>query len=142
MIAAALIEEMEVEQVADLVIDQNFFWEEMPLQYNGQPAEGVWIVTRGGNADNSIKGLNLQSTLDIYVAFNNKPKTEAIHQAIRDWLSKTKFFCKLSGSIGGTTYNFENVRLRPTTTPQNYGSTENGLIVKVASVDVFYDTVN
>lgn len=142
MIAAALIYEMETEQVADLEIDNNFFWEEMPLQKNGQPAQGVWIVTRGGNMDNSIKGLNLASTLDIYVAFSSKAKTEAVHQEIQTWLSKTKYFCKLQGSIGGTTYSFNNIRLRPTTTPQNYGSTENGLIVKVSSVDVFYDVTN
>lgn len=142
MIAYALIAEMEVEQVADLEIDNNLFWEEIPLQKNGKPAQGVWFVTRGGAMDRSVKGLNLQSTIDVYVSFGSKPKTEAVHQAIRQWLSSTKYFCQLSGSLGGITYDFENVRLRPTTTPQNYGSTENGLIVKVASVDVFYDSIN
>lgn len=142
MIAAALIEQMELESVANLTIDKDFFWEEAPLQKNGDPAQGVWIVTRGGGADNSVKGMNLQSTLDIYVGFASKPKTEAVHQAIREWLSKSKYFCKLSGSIGGITYDISNIRLRPTTTPQNYGSTENGVIVKVASVDVFYDITN
>ena len=142
MIAAALIEQMEAESVANLTIDKDFFWEEAPLQKNGDPAEGVWIVTRGGGADNSVKGMNLQSTLDIYVGFASKPKTEAVHQQIREWLSKSKYFCELSGSIGGITYDISNIRLRPTTTPQNYGSTENGVIVKVASVDVFYDITN
>lgn len=142
MIAAALIEQMEAEGVANLTIDKDFFWEEAPLQKNGDPAEGVWIVTRGGGADTSVKGMNLQSTLDIYVGFASKPKTEAVHQQIREWLSKSKYFCNLNGNIGGITYDISNIRLRPTTTPQNYGSTENGVIVKVASVEVFYDITN
>ena len=45
----------------------------------------------------------------------------------------------MSGSVGGTTYKFTNVRIRPATTPENYGATENGLIVKIASADLVYD---
>ena len=42
--------------------------------------------------------------------------------------------------MGGQTMTFYNVRIRPTSTPQNTGATENGDIVKFASIDVIYDT--
>ena len=138
MITLALLKQMVNDNVADLEIDKNLFWEELPLQKDGKPASGVWLVTRGGNAGDA-KGRNQRSTVDFYVALANKPKTEEIHQTILRWIIANPCFCELSGSVGGTTYNFSNVRLRSATTPQNYGATDNGLIVKIASADVIYD---
>ena len=141
MITLALLKQIASDQIANLVIDKNLFWEEMPLQKDGKPASGVWLVTRGGRAGDA-KGRNQRCTVDFYVALANKPKTEAVHQEILKWIIKNPGFCVLSGSVGDTTYQFENVRLRPATTPQNYGATENGLIVKIASAEVIYDLVN
>lgn len=138
MITLALLEQMVQDKVADLTIDKDLFWEEAPLQKDGKPASGVWLVTRGGNAGDA-KGRNLHTTVDFYVTLANKPKTEAVHQRILEWIIASKCFCELSGSVGGTTYAFTNVRVRPTVTPQNFGATENGLIVKIASAEVIYD---
>lgn len=137
MITLALLEQMVKDKVADLTIDKNLFWEEAPLQKDGKPASGVWLVTRGGDAGDA-KGRNLHTTVDFYVALANKPKTEAVHQEILEWIIANKCFCELSGSVGGTTYSFTNVRIRPTVMPQNFGATENGLIVKIASAEVIY----
>lgn len=139
MITLALLKQMVDDGVADLVIDKNCFWEQAPLQANGKPATGVWLVTRGGNASNSPKGLNLRSTVDFYVALANKPKTEAVHQEILEWIISNPCFCELVGSVGGTIYSFSNVRIRPTTTPQNFVVTENNLVVKIASAELVYD---
>ena len=139
MITLALLQRMVDDEVADLVIDKNCFWEQAPLQKDGNPASGVWLVTRGGNASNSPKGLNLRSTVDFYVAFANKPKTEAIHQNILEWLIANPCICELSDIVGGITYSFKNIRVRPTTTPQNYLITENNLVVKIASAEIIYD---
>lgn len=139
MITLAVLEKMSEDDVAGLTIDKDFFWEEMPLQKDGKPAQGVWLVTRGGNASDNPKGYNLRSTVDFYVAFGNKPKTEEVHQQILQWILDNKYFCYMSGTVGNTTYKFSNVRIRPTTTPQNYGATENGLIVKIASAELIYD---
>lgn len=139
MITLALLEQMVNDEVADLEIDKNCFWEQAPLLANGKPAQGVWLVTRGGSDMNSPKGLNLRSTVDFYVALANKPKTEDVHQQILEWLIANPCFCSLVGSVGGTTYNFSNVRVRPTTTPQNFVVTDNNLVVKVASAEIVYD---
>lgn len=139
MITLALFNQMATDRVGDLEKNQNFFWEEVPLQHDGKPAAGVWLVTRAGSIVDTHKGLNLRTTVDFYVATRNKVQTEAIHQAIRQYLTRHKFFCELTGSVGGISYRFVNVRIRPATTPQNDGATENGLIVKVASAELVYD---
>lgn len=141
MITLALLNQMVADEVAGLTIDEDVFWEEMPLQKDGKPASGVWLVTRGGTAGDA-KGRNLHSTVDFYVAFPNKPKTEAVHQEILRWLNGNMGWCELSDSVGGITYQYDNVRVRPTVTPQNYGQTENGLIVKTASAEIIYDLSN
>ena len=139
MITLALLEKMTSDNVAGLILDEDCFWEEAPLQKSGKPASGVWLVTRAGDASNSPKGLNLKSTVDFYVAYMNKPKAEKIQQQILEWIISNPCFCNLNGSVGGTTYNFSNVRLRPTTTPDNVAVTENNLVVKMASAEVTYD---
>ena len=139
MITLALLTQMVNDQVAGLKIDENCFWEQAPLKKDGSPASGVWLVTRGGNAANSPKGLNLRSTVDFYVALANKPKTEEVHQQILEWIIKHPSICELAGSIGGATYDYTNVRIRPTTTPQNFVVTENNLVVKIASAELVYD---
>lgn len=139
MITLALLQKMVDDNVADLVIDKNCFWEQAPLQKDGSPASGVWLVTRGGDASNSPKGLNLKSTVDFYVALANKPKTESVHQQILEWIITNPSICELVGSVGGTLYGFSNIRIRPTTTPQNDMVTENNLVVKIASAQIIYD---
>lgn len=139
MIVLALFREMVKEGVAGLVEDENFFWEEAPLQRNGSPAKGVWLVTRSGSLQTSSKGLNLRTTVDFYVAMPNKVQTEQIHQQIREWLTEKLYFCQLKGEEGGVSYSFSNIRIRPTSTPNNVGATPNGTIVKVASAELVYD---
>ncbi|MCM1218191.1 MAG: hypothetical protein NC548_27210 [Lachnospiraceae bacterium] len=142
MITLALFEKMAEDGVGGLTRNQDFFWEEVPLQHSGNPASGVWLVTRPGNISTTHRGLNLRTTVDFYIATENKVKTEALHDAIRKYLTKNMCFCELSGSVGGISYKYSNIRIRPTTTPQNAGATENNLIVKVASTELVYDEVN
>lgn len=142
MITLALFRKMSEDQVGGLIRNKNFFWDEVPLRHDGKPANGVWLITRPGNITNTRKGLNLRTTVDFYIATESKVKTEALHQAIRQYLTDHHYFCSLSGSVGGTTYQFYNVRVQPTSTPQNEGATRNDLIVKVASAELVYDEIN
>lgn len=139
MITFAVLKEMIDGGAIDLTLDKNAFWEQAPLQKDGKPASGVWVITRGGDASRRPKGLNLKTTVDFYVALANKPKTEKIHKDILDWMLKHPCLCKVAGSVGGVDYEFYNIRVRPTTTPQNIMITENNLIVKIASAELVYD---
>ena len=112
----------------------------MTLQKDGKPAQGTWIITRGGDAGvGARKGLNLKTVVDIYTATKNKFLTEKIQQEIIYFFNDNIGFCDLSGDVGGIEYNFVNVRVRPVSTPNNSGYTENGLIVKVSSYELTYD---
>jgi len=140
MITLALFRKMAEDGVAGLQKEVNFYWEEMPLQRNGSPASGVWLVTRGGTINHgSPKGKNLRTTVDFYVAFADKTKTEDVEAKILAWLLENRCFCELSGENGTASYDYKNIRLFPTQTPQNAGATENGLIVKTASAEIIYD---
>lgn len=142
MISLALFRKIAEEGVAGLIKDADFFWEEAPLQKNGDPANGVWMVTRGGSSANSPKGFNLRTTIDFYVAFPNRVKTEAVQESILKWILGNPSICELNGEVGGERYSYSNIRLRPTTTPQNMGVTANGNIVKTASAEIIYDLTN
>ncbi len=137
MITLALLNQMADDRVAGLEADQSLFWEELPLQAKGQPAEGVWLVTRGGSS--GFNGRNLHTVVDIYVAYNDKTETAAVEQEIWRWILKNHSFCELKGECGKAKYHFENVRIASTQTPQNMGATKNGAIVKVSSVEIIYN---
>lgn len=141
MITLAILNAMAQDNVAELTKNEDFFWEENPIKEDGSYAEGVWLVTRSGDASMSPKKLNLKSTVDFYVAFANKTKTEIVQREILNWLIAHPAICSLSGSVDGTnySYSFSNIRIRPTTTPENAGVTENDLIVKLASAQLTYD---
>lgn len=143
MITLAILQVM-TNDIADLELDENAFWEELPLQSNGKPAQGVWLVTRGGSLTNTPNGFNQKATIDIYVAYQNKAYAELLHGEILEWIRNNSYICDLSGNAGGSgiQYEFKNVRIRPTTTPQNYGATENGNIIKMASADIVYDAIH
>ena len=142
MITLAIMKQMEADGVAGLEIDKGFYWEEAPLQKDGNPAQGVWIVTRGGSSINTPHGKNQATTIDFFIAYNDKTKTEATAAAIAEWIRANLGICKLSGTAGSSQYAFENIRLRQTTTVANYGVTQNGIIVKAISAQVYYDTTN
>lgn len=142
MITLAIMQQMATDQVAGLKIDDGFFWEEMPLQRNGEPAAGVWIVTRGGSLTNTPKGLNQRAVADFYIAYSDKTKTETTAAAILDWIRANMGFCELRGTVGDSRYAYENIRIRPTQGPNNIGATSNGLIVKTVSAELYYDKAN
>lgn len=139
MIGLAILAKMAEDGVANLALDKNCWWEQAPLSLAGKPAQGVWAVTRGGSAENSPKGLNLHETVDLYVALANKAESELAHQCILEWVLAHRCICELSGIVEGVAYDYHNVRIRPTTTPSQYLITQNGMVVKTASIEVVYD---
>lgn len=141
MITLAILQKMAADQVAGLEVDKNFFWEEAPLQKDGNPAQGVWIVTRGGSSINTPHGKNQSTTVDFFVAFNDKTKTESTADAIIRWIRNNLGICELRGTAGSSRYAFENIRIRQTTSVANYGVTQNGIIVKAVSAQIYYDTL-
>lgn len=139
MITIAIFNQMAQDQTLNLTPNKDFYYEELPLQKNGKPSTGVWLVTRGGSAFATPKGHNLKQTIDFYIADDNKANADKKLEAISAWLRANRCICALSGSAGGNLYSFRNIRIVPATTPLNNGHTDNGMIVKTLSANVVYD---
>lgn len=140
MITYAIMKAIADAGTAGLTIDKDFYWEQEPLQANGKPAQGAWLLSRGGSNVDTTKGLNQRVTIDIYVAYNDKTKTEATLKAIADWVRNNRVICELNGTASGSSYAFTNVRITPATTPQNVGlNATNGQVIKTVSADIVFD---
>ena len=140
MITYAIMKAIADAGTAGLTIDKDFYWEQEPLQANGKPAQGAWLLSRGGSNIDTTKGLNQRVTIDIYVAYNDKTKTEATLKAIADWVRNNRVICELNGTASGSSYAFTNVRITPATTPQNVGlNATNGQVIKTVSADIVFD---
>ena len=140
MITYAIMKAIADAGTAGLTIDKDFYWDQEPLQANGKPAQGAWLLSRGGSNVDTTKGLNQRVTIDIYVAYNDKTKTEATLKAIADWIRNNRVICELNGTASGSSYAFTNVRITPATTPQNVGlNATNGQVIKTVSADIVFD---
>lgn len=140
MITYAIMKAIADAGTAGLTIDKDFYWEQEPLQANGKPAQGAWLLSRGGSNVDTTKGLNQRVTIDIYVAYNDKTKTEATLKAIADWIRNNRVICALNGTVSGSSYAFTNIRITPATTPQNVGlNATNGQVIKTVSADIVFD---
>ena len=143
MITYAIMKAIADAGTAGLTIDKDFYWEQEPLQANGKPAQGAWLLSRGGSNVDTTKGLNQRVTIDIYVAYNDKTQTEATLKAIADWVRNNRVICELNGTASGSSYAFTNVRITPATTPQNVGlNATNGQVIKTVSADIVFDIKN
>lgn len=140
MITYAIMKAIADAGTAGLTIDKDFYWEQEPLQANGKPAQGAWLLSRGGSNVDTTKGLNQRVTIDIYVAYNDKTTTETTLKAIADWVRNNRVICALNGTVSGSSYAFTNVRITPATTPQNVGlNATNGQVIKTVSADIVFD---
>lgn len=140
MITYAIMKAIADAGTAGLTIDKDFYWEQEPLQANGKPAQGAWLLSRGGSNVDTTKGLNQRVTIDIYVAYSDKTKTEATLKAIADWIRNNRVICALNGTASGSSYAFTNIRITPATTPQNVGlNATNGQVIKTVSADIVFD---
>lgn len=143
MITYAIMKAIADAGTAGLTIDKDFYWEQEPLQANGKPAQGAWLLSRGGSNVDTTKGLNQRVTIDIYVAYNDKTTTETTLKAIADWVRNNRVICALNGTVSGSSYAFTNVRITPATTPQNVGlNATNGQVIKTVSADIVFDINN
>lgn len=117
-------------------LDTNLFWEEAPLGSDGNPKQGLWVVTRGSAISRFV--YEAQS-FDIYGRFDNKFTT---HQKLEDILA---YFWETQGEACNlptvppySTAQYTNVRILPTSSVESVGMDDQGYIVKVISGEIRY----
>lgn len=135
MITLSILKELENEGFG--TIDSDLFLEEAPLDTQGKPKNGLWLVTRGSTV--SRTNVEIQS-LDLYSRFTNKLTGHTKLAEALEWLQEAYGdVCTLPAVAPYTTQTYTNVRIFPTSSIQNAGVDENGKIVRVISFDVYYN---
>lgn len=119
------------------VIDTNLFWEEVPLDSNGDPLDGVWIVTRGTEISRTNVG---QQAFDIYARYANKLTTAGKLEDILNYLQEAYGeVCELPDVPPYSASVYSNVRIEPVSSVENVGTDENEKIVKLISGIIRYN---
>lgn len=118
-------------------IDTDLFFEEAPLNSQGIPKEGVWIVERG----TAVTRFNHQTqNFDIYSRYTNKLTGYKKLEAILDYLQEAyDGVCTLPTVPPHSSAIYENVRIVPTSSVENVGTDDNNKIVRVISGTVTYE---
>ena len=118
-------------------IDTDLFFEEAPLDGNGVPKNGIWIVERGS----SVNRFNHQTqNIDIYSRYTNKLTGYKKLEDILDFLTKSfDEVCELPKVPPYSNAVYTNVRITPTGSVENVGVDENNKVVRVISGSVQYE---
>ena len=128
-----------LEQEGFGTLDTDIFWEDVPLDSNGEPKEGVWVVTRG-SAEN--RNVNLQQ-FDIYSRYANKltgsRKLENILQRIKAAYGDT---CELPTVPPYSLTEYYNVVFNPISGIESVGVDEQEKVVRVISGTIQYQIRN
>lgn len=118
-------------------IDQDIFWEEVPLDPNGKPYDGIWVVTRG-SALNRFNTTTQQ--FDIYSRYANKiTGSLKLEQILEKIMEAYGDVCTLPTVPPYSLTIYDNVRLRPVSGIENVGSDAQDKIVRVISAEVQYN---
>ena len=134
MIALHILKLLEDEGFG--TIDTDLFFEEAPLDGQGKPKQGVWIVERG----TTVSRLNHRvQNFDIYSRYTNKLTGYKKLEAILDFLQEAYGdVCELPAVPPYSSTVYENVSIEPTSSVENVGTDENDKIVRVISGIVRY----
>ena len=135
MIALHILKLLEQEGFG--TIDTDLFFEEAPLDGNGVPKNGIWIVERGAPASRLTWRVQ---NFDIYSRYTNKLTGYKKLEDILDYLQEAfSEVCELPIVSPYSTANYYNVRITPTSGVENVGVDENNKIVRVISGTVQYE---
>lgn len=118
-------------------IDTDLFFEEAPLDANGVPKQGVWIVTRGSE----VTRLNVgNQNFDIYSRYTNKLtggiKLENILTFLKEAYGDV---CTLPTVPPYSLTEYYNVTITPTSGVENAGTDEQDKVVRVISGNIRFN---
>ena len=134
MIALHILKLLEEERFG--TIDVNLFFEEAPLNKQGVPKDGIWIVERGTPV--SRVNSNIQN-FDIYARYTDKltgyQKLDEILEFLRLAYGEV---CDLPLAPPYSDIQYTNVSIIPTSSVENIGTDENNKIVRAISGQVQY----
>ncbi len=116
-------------------IDTDLFWEDAPLDSQGNPKNGVWIVPRGSTYGRFIK----TQAFDIYSRNANKVTSSKKLEDILEYLQEAYGeVCELPTVPPYSTTRYYDVQIVPTSSVENVGADDQDKIVRVISGQINY----
>lgn len=138
MITLSILKQMQDDGLG--TIDTDLFFEEIPLDTQGNAKNGTWIVSRGvavNRFDTDIQAF------DLYTRQANKLEGMQKSKEILTYLqSSFSDLCELPDVPPYTTESYNNVRIIPTSGIDSVGSDEQDRMVFVVSGEVRYKVDN
>lgn len=124
-----------LEQEGFGTLDTDIFWEEIAVDSQGKPKDGVWVVTR---APDDITRLNATTqNFDIYSRYANKitgsQKLENILKRLQEAYGDV---CILPTVPPHSLIEYYDVMITPTSGIDNVGTDDQGKVVRVISGNV------
>lgn len=133
MILLSLLKQLENDGLG--VIDTSLFYEENPIDPQGNPREGIWVVSRSAGV--SRFNTNIQN-FDIYTRFKNKLVAGQKSKQVLDLLKSYYSLCDLP-AVPPYTSGYRNVTIVPSSGVSSLGSDEQDNMIYVISGQVNYD---
>lgn len=115
-------------------LDQDIFWEDMPIDNKGNPKDGIWIVSRGA----PVNRFQVEyQAFDIYCRSKNKlqgsQKLEDILEFLQDAYDTV---CELPTVPPHSLTQYIEVQINPTSGIENVGTDEQDKVVRVISGEI------
>lgn len=118
-------------------IDTDLFFEEAPLDSQGKPKQGLWIVPRASQV--TPRNVRVQQ-FDIYSRYTNKLTGSKKLEGILDYFEHNSSKpCELPDVPPHSATTYTNIRIIPLSSLETLGSDENGKIVRVISAEIRYN---
>lgn len=117
-------------------LDTDIFWEDAPLDSNGNPKDGVWIVPRGAEVNRFT--IHTQQ-FDIYSRNKNKVTGSKKLEDILNYL-QTAFeeVCELPTVPPHSLTRYYDVTITPVSSIENVGTDDQKKVVRVISGQVTF----
>lgn len=117
-------------------LDQDIFWEDMPLDAQGDPIDGIWVVARGS----ALTRINhTVQSFDIYSRSSNKLASSKKLEDLLNYLQQAyQEVCDLPTVPPYSMTEYTNVRITPVSGIENVGVDEQDKVVRVISGEVRY----
>ena len=115
-------------------LDTDIFWEDMPVDSEGNPKNGVWIVTRGTPV---TRFTTTNQAFDIYSRYSNKVTSSKKLEDILDYLQEAYGeVCELPTVPPHSMTRYYDARITPVSAIENVGSDEQDKVVRVISGEI------
>lgn len=135
MITLSLLKQMQTDGIG--TIDSDMWHLEIPLDTNGVPRNGLWVLPRG--APVSRFNVNIQP-IDIYFRNTNKNTSMKKAKKVLDYLQEAySDVCELPAYLPIFTDTYTNVTIEPTSGLEYVGEDGNGKLVFVISGEIRYN---